>query len=139
MLVPWDWEGRALRWATVVYVAGFLVHNADHARRGLEDVGEVVVWAGTVAAMLTAAVVVLVVVRHPSAPLAAAAIGLSQALGYAVVHLTPEWSPASDSFVTGSVDAWSWAASLTEIGAALAFGLTGAWIVRRRGLVAAVS
>lgn len=134
-----DREDRALRWATAAYVAGFLVHNADHARRGLDDVSEAVVWAGTVAAMLTAVAVVLVVVRHPSAPLAAAAIGLSQAVGYAVVHLTPEWSPTSDSFVTGSVDAWSWVASLAEITAALAFGLTGAWLVRRRGLASAVA
>ena len=121
---------RSLRAATLLFVAGFLVHNADHARRGIDAVTDHVVWGGTTVAMVAAVVVTLVFTRHPMAPLAAAAGGLAIAIGVSASHLLPEWSALSDSLPEGSVDAWTWLAVLSEIGGALVMGLAGLAILR---------
>ena len=49
----------------------------------------------------------------------------------AAVHLLPRWGAFSDSLPDGGVDALSWAAVLLEIGGALAFGVAGAYALRR--------
>ena len=125
-------DDRLLRWATAVYVVGFAVHTADHARRGIDAVGDGVVWAGTFSSMLAAVAVALVVVRHPSAPLLALAIGLPQAIGFFAVHVLPTWGALSDSYPSGDVDGWSWAATSMEIAGALVFAAAGAWALRVR-------
>jgi len=71
----------------------------------------------------------------PGTPLAAVAAGFPLALGFFAAHWLPEWSALSDP--VWEIDSWGWlsyAASSLEIAGALAVGLTGLAIVRRRGL-----
>jgi hypothetical protein len=105
----------ALRKAMLVYGFLFLVHNADHARRGVDASPEPVVWIGTAAAMLTSAMVMIVVLRHPLAPLFCAAGGAAIAVGVFFSHLPPKWGVLSDPLPGGNVDAFTWIAVLGEI------------------------
>lgn len=124
---------RVLRYAALVYTAGFLAHNGDHVRRGLDVLTPEVFWAGTVSGMVAVAAITLALVGHRLAPLVAVAHGFSQALGVAAVHLLPRWGALSDSLPDGGVDALSWAAVLVEIAGALAFGAAGAYAFHRAG------
>ena len=122
-----------LRAAAVLFAVGFVVHDADHARRGLDAITDHVVWGGTVVAMVAAVVLTLVATRHPLAPFAAAAGGLAIALGVSATHLLPDWGPLSDSLPSGTVDGLTWVAVLAEVTGAAALGATGLRIVRRQG------
>ncbi len=133
--MPSDHPG--LRRAGVVFAAGFVVHNADHARRGLAVITDHVVWGGTVVAVVAAVVLTLVATRHPLAPFVAAAGGLAIAAGVSATHLLPDWGALSDSLPSGDVDGLTWLAVLAEVGGALALGLTGMRIVRRQGYLLA--
>jgi hypothetical protein len=126
-------DHRGLRAAGLLFAAGFAVHNADHARRGLDVITDHVVWGGTVVAMVAAAVLTLVATRHPLAPFAAAAGGLAVAVGVSATHLLPDWGPLSDSLPSGTVDGFTWVAVLAEVVGAAALGVTGLRIVRRQG------
>ena len=126
-------DDRAVRTAAAVFVAGFLIHNVDHARRGVAAVTDHVLWAGTIVAMIAAVVLTLVVTRHPVAPFAATAAGFAIALGVTASHLLPRWSALSDPLPGGDVDAFTWAAVLAEVGGALLLGLAGLATVRRQG------
>ncbi len=77
---------------------------------------------------------VIVFLRHPSAPLAAVAAGFPLALGYLAVHFTPERSWLSDSFADSHVSALSWAAGSIETAAAVVLGVAGLVVLRRRGV-----
>src|SRR2546423_594416 len=55
---------RTLRGATLLYGAGFLVHNGDHARRGIAVLTPQVMWAGTAGAVLSVIAVALVLAGH---------------------------------------------------------------------------
>lgn len=123
----------SLRRAALLFAVGFVVHNADHARRGLDVITDQVVWGGTVVAMVAAAALTLVATRHPLAPFAAAAGGLAIAVGVSATHLLPDWGALSDSLPSGDVDALTWAAVLAEVVGAAVLGLTGLGIVRRQG------
>jgi hypothetical protein len=46
-------------------------------------------------------------------------------------HILPEWSSLSDSYPELGMDALSWAAMLSEVVAALAFGIAGLYELRR--------
>jgi hypothetical protein len=120
----------SLRRATTVYSFLFLIHNADHARRGIAASPEPVVWIGTAAAMLTSAIVMIVVVRHAMAPLFCAASGAAIAIGVAFSHLLPKWGPLSDPLPGGRVDAFTWIAVLGEIIGASYLAYVGWRIVR---------
>ncbi|MEQ1787513.1 MAG: hypothetical protein ABL966_10695 [Acidimicrobiales bacterium] len=134
MPVPTDpADHPALRRAAVVFALGFLVHNADHVRRHLGDISEHVVWAGTVVAMVGAAVLTLIATRHPLAPFAAAAAGFGIALGVTATHLLPQWSAFSDPLPGGEVDLATWVAVLAEVAGALVLGASGLAILRRDG------
>lgn len=126
-------DHHPLRTAGLLFAAGFVVHNADHARRGLDAITDHVVWGGTVVAMVAAVVLTLVATRHPLAPFAAAAGGLAIAVGVSATHLLPDWGPLSDSLPSGTVDGFTWLAVLAEVAGALVLGLTGLRIVRRQG------
>jgi hypothetical protein len=104
-----------LRRATAIYSLLFLIHNADHARRGIDASPEPVVWIGTAAAMLTSAIVMIVVLRHQLAPMFCAASGAAIALGVSFSHLLPKWGPLSDPLPGGRVDAITWIAVVGEI------------------------
>lgn len=125
-------QGR-LRWAAAAFAVGFLLHNADHARRGFDTVTTHVLVAGTLGGILTIAAIGLVLARHPLGPLAAVAVGYQMAVGVSAVHLLPEWSAFSDSLPDGPVDGWTWVAVLAEVAGALAFGLAGSHALRRDG------
>jgi hypothetical protein len=114
-----------------VYAVGFLLHTADHLRRGLEVLTPEVLWAGSISGVMAVAAIALALVGHPLAPLIAVAHGFSQALGVSAVHLLPRWSAFSDSLPDGGVDTLSWAAVLIEIAAAFAFGAACAYVLRR--------
>jgi hypothetical protein len=133
---------RTLRTAAVVFAMAVLVHGVDHLRRGTGAVTEVVLGAGTTQALLGAVAVVLVFRRHRLAPALAAGVGIASAVGFAAVHLLPQWSssfsdPYTGSLVAPHVNAFSWLSALFEIGADLAFGLAALQVLRTRAAVAA--
>lgn len=130
-------DHRPLRTAGLLFAAGFTVHNADHARRGLDVITDHVVWGGTVVAMVAAAVLTLVATRHPLAPFAAAAGGLAIAVGVSATHLLPGWGALSDPLPGGDVDLLTWVAVLAEVAGAAVLGGTGLRIVRRQGYLVA--
>jgi hypothetical protein len=127
---------RRLRLCACWFAAAVLVHNFDHVRRGTDSINLDVFWAGTLSLTVEVAVVVLVVMRHRWAPLAAAVIGLSLAAGYAFVHFTPEHGWLSDSLLSTS-HAVSIVAAALEAITALWLGITGVQILRRAGLASA--
>lgn len=116
---------RTLRFATLAFVAAFIIHNADHARRGVDASPEPVVWAGIAVAMLTAALVTLVATRHGAGPRAAAIVGAAIAIGVAVTHLTPSASPLTDPLTVSGISPLSWIAVLGEIITAMALSIAG--------------
>jgi hypothetical protein len=122
---------RVLRFVAIFYAIGFLVHTADHFRRGLDVLTPEVLWAGSVSSAVAVAAIVLALLGHRLAPPVAVAAGFSQALGVAAVHLLPRWSALNDSLAAGGADGLSWAAVLIEIAGALAFGAAGAYALRR--------
>lgn len=121
---------RALTWAAIFFAVGFFVHNADHFRRGTDTVSTTLLWAGTLAGVLSIFVIVVVLLNVRWAPIVAVAAGFPLALGFAAAHLLPTWSDLSDSFVDGHVSGFSWFASLLEIAGALALGLAGVHALR---------
>ena len=122
-----------LRGAAIVFTGGFLLHNADHARRGMDVVTDHVVWAGTLVAIVAAVTLTLVFTRHPLAPTVAAAAGLGIAVGVTASHLLPEWSAFSDSLPQGDVDGLTWIAVLAELGGALFLAAAGFKAMRGGG------
>ncbi|MEY2475887.1 MAG: hypothetical protein QOG87_1202 [Actinomycetota bacterium] len=126
-------ETAALRAAATFFAVAVLVHNGDHLRRGGDTVSAEVFALGSAAMLLEIGVVLLVFMRHPAAPLAAAGVGFQLALGYLAVHFTPERSWFSDSFVSGEGSALSWTAASLETAAALVLGVIGVVVLRRHG------
>jgi len=130
-----DRADRVLRHAAILFLIGFLIHNGDHLRRGVDVLTPEVLWAGSVSGVLALAAIALALVGHRLAPLVAVAVGLPMALGVAAVHLLPRWSAFSDSLPASGASVLSWIAVLAEIVAALALGAAGAYALRgeRRG------
>jgi hypothetical protein len=93
-----SWEYAFLRYATLAYAFGLIVHTSDHLRRGTSVITPEVLWAGTVSTAAGAGVIFLVLAGHRLAPAAAAAFGFPVALGVTLVHLLPHWSVFSDAF-----------------------------------------
>ena len=124
---------RRLVLAGWAFAAGSAIHTVDHLRRGQGSVTEELYWAGNLALVLQVVVVTLVLTRHRVAPLAAASVGPPLALAFAAAHWLPRWSALSDP-LTAIGSPFSYVASTLEIAGALALGLAGAAVVRRRGL-----
>jgi hypothetical protein len=117
-----------LKRAALLYATGLVLHTADHLKRGLDVVTPQVLWAGNLSTLLGVATVVLVLMRHPRAPLFAALTGIPVAVGVAAVHLLPEWSAFSDAFPAAhgtGVTFVSWAVVSIEIVGALLMGIAG--------------
>jgi hypothetical protein len=114
-----------LRTAAVLFLAGSLLHDADHFRRGLDVLTPEVLWIGIAGVVITSGAVGLTLLGYQHAPLIAIAVGFGTAIGVSIVHLLPRWSVFSDSFPGSNVDQLTWVAVLFEVGAALAFGLVG--------------
>ena len=122
-----------LKNAGLLLIAGFVVHNGDHARRGLDATSEPVVWGGLFALVVASVMLTLVFTKHPLAPAAAAAGGFAIAVGVSAVHLLPDWGPMSDSLPSGDVDAFTWIAVLAEVLTAAMLGHVGLRIFRANG------
>ena len=114
-----------LRGAAWLLIGGFVLHNADHARRGLDVVDEGIVWAGTLLLVLAAIALTLVFTGHERAPLAAAILGPTIVVGVAAAHLPPEWGPLSDPLITGDAGIVTFVAVASEIVAGALFGWVG--------------
>ena len=133
--MPQDRLERNLWRAGVLFALGSAVHLVDHLRRGQGSITDELYWAGNLATIVQVAVITLIFTRHRLAPLAAAAAGFPLALGFLAAHWLPEWSALSDPVWDVTSAPWlSYAASALEIAGALAIGVTGLAIVRRRGL-----
>jgi hypothetical protein len=120
---------QVLRYAALLFLVGFVLHTADHFRRGLGVLTPEVFWAGIASSVLALAAITLALIGHRLAPLAAVAVGFT-AFGIAAVHLAPDWGAFSDSLPDGTVDVLTWAAVLLEIGGALAFAAAGLYVLR---------
>ena len=130
------WRYALLRYATLLYAFGLIVHTADHLHRGIDVLTWEVLWAGNVSTILGVVVIVLVLAGHRLAPLLAAVTGISIAVGVSAVHLLPHWSAFSDAFPGASgtgVTPVSWTVVLVEIVGALAMGIAGASLLRTNG------
>ena len=128
-----------LRLAAIGFAVAVVLHTADHLRRGLDATASDVQWAGNLALVLEIGVVVIVLMGHRWAPLAAAVIGGSLAVGYLVVHLLPERGWLSDPLFSGDGEGVSQAAALLEIGAATWLAVAGFVELRRRGGLASAA
>ena len=132
--VPITRAERQLRVTAVVFAVALVVHGADHMRRGIDVVTDVVRGAGATQAVLVALAVALVFRRHRLAPLVAVVVGVVSAVGFGAGHLLPQWSAFSDPFtgaaVAPGVTAFSWFAAVFEIAAGLAFGIAGRQLMK---------
>ena len=126
-------DRRLLHAAATLFALAVLFHNSDHLRRGGDSVAADVFVAGSLAIVLEVGAVALVYMRHHWAPLAAVAAGFPLALGYLVVHFTPERSLLNDSLVSGNAAAVSIVAATLETVTALLLGLAGLNLLRKRG------
>jgi hypothetical protein len=126
--------------AATFFAVAVLIHNSDHTRRGADSVNLDVFWIGTSAILLEVGLVVLGLMRHRLAPLAASVGGFSLAAGYVVTHFLPEHGLLSDSFVCASdVSPMSWFAASLEVTAAITLGVVGLIVLRERGGLAAAT
>ena len=127
-------EGRSaagLAPAGWCFTLAVLLHNADHLRRGVDQLPSDVFWLGTAALLLEVAVVAIIAVRHRLAPDVAVAAGFGLAIGYLVVHFTPPRGWVSDSFIGTDPDGVSVLAAALEAIAAAGLGVAG--VRTRRG------
>ena len=125
-----DAAARALRIAGAFFAFAVLFHNSDHARRGGTSVTTDVFWIGSVALVLEVGIVALIFGDHADAPLAATVVGFSLALGYVIVHFTPERGWLSDSFINGTPALISRVAASLEIAGALGLAIAGLGAMR---------
>jgi hypothetical protein len=132
-----DRTERADRWlriTAVLYGLAFLVHTADHFRRGVSSSPWLVVLAGTLAGVAQVAAVAGALTDRRWAPLAAAVVGLADAVGVAAVHFITTPTAVTDPVVGAAahVDAATPLAVAVEVGTSLAFGLAGLHCLRTR-------
>jgi hypothetical protein len=126
-----DRADTALRAAALVFATGLAIHTFDHFRRGIDAVTEHVFWGGTLLTTISVVAIVLVLRRHPGAPIVAVAVGFTAAIGVSATHLLPTWSTAlSDSLPSGDLGPFSWFAVLIEITGAFILGCAGLYALR---------
>ena len=126
--------------AATVFAVAVLIHNSDHLRRGADSVNLDVFWIGTSAMFLEVGLVVLGLMRHRLAALAATAGGFSLAAGYVVTHFLPDHGFLSDSFVSATdVSPLSWTAASLEVAAAVTLGVVGLLVLRAGGGLASAT
>lgn len=87
-----DSVDRLLRWAAVVFVVGSASHNVDHWRIDILNTPSATLRAGYVLISVQVVAVALALLGHRLAPIAAIAAGAGTALGFALVHLPPDWA-----------------------------------------------
>jgi hypothetical protein len=128
-----------LRLAAIGFAVAVVLHTADHLRRGLGSVDGDVQLAGNLALVLEVGVVVLVLIEHRWAPLAAAVVGGSLAAGYVLVHVLPGRGWLSDPLFSGAASPVSQTAALLEIAAATWLAVAGVAELRQRGGLASAA
>lgn len=130
----------SLHGAAWLFVGSWVVHTLDHARRSLSASPEAVTWSGTMAALLAAVAVTLILSDHAIAPALALVVFPSLALGVTATHLLPNWGPLSDPILFESTtDGWSVLAVSGEILAAAWLGLVAFRIARRHNFARLIS
>lgn len=119
--------------ANLMLVSLLVIHSLDHALRQSATVpapGAVLGLSGLAFAVV---VLGLSLAGNRFAALGTAVAGLGTAVGFAAVHLLPDWGPFSQPYADIPVDAVSWAGMLVPlVGAALA-GLVGVRALRHAG------
>jgi hypothetical protein len=91
--------------AAFVALAMSLVHNLDHILNQQDGVWPPVGFAGASAYIATGGTLWLGIRDEPFAPLAGLVTGLATAIGFAVIHLAPDWGALSDSY-SGATENW---------------------------------
>jgi hypothetical protein len=110
--------GTPLGRAALALTAADVLHALDHTRQGRDLSSEVYV-AGVAGWIALALLLVLVARRHRLAAPYAAAVGLSVAAGFVLVHVAPRWSAFSDPYSAFDPDPLSWALVVVPVAAAL--------------------
>jgi hypothetical protein len=121
----------ALGIAHMVFAATFVLHGLDHVRQGLGRLNATVFWGGNLQGVAAITSLVLTLAWFRKAPLVAAVVGFGSAVIAASSHVLPHWSAASDPYWDLSLDAWSWAAMLSEIVAGIVLGIVAVGVLRR--------
>ena len=114
----------ALSTAAAVFVAGNLLHTADHLRQGTGRLTTEVFAGGTVISLGAFLVLYLALRGDPRARVGGMIVGGFAAVGVAAAHLLPHWSAFSDSYPDIGADAFSYIIVLIEIATALYLALT---------------
>lgn len=115
-----------------LFLAANVLHTLDHLRQGLDALTVEILLAGTLLSLGAVAVLVLALRRDARAPLFAAVVGASGAIGVVSAHLAPHWSAFSNPYPDLSVDVLPWVVMLAEIATALALAVAGARGLPRR-------
>lgn len=123
---------RMLRLAAILFAAGFVVHNADHVRRGVDTITAQVFAGGVVVSIGAVVALALIAMRNSAAAFVAAVVGIATAVAVSASHLLPRWSVFSDAFPGAHVDGLSWFAVLFEILGAVVLAAAGLNALRRR-------
>lgn len=123
---------RPLLIACGVLVSLNALHGLDHLRQGVGRLTTEVVVGGQGLLLLALVPLILTLRRHPTAPLAAAAVGLWTAVAVAASHLAPHWSAFSDPYADNNLDLVSWGQMILLIAAAATLGIVGIQAMRGR-------
>jgi predicted permease len=119
----------ALPTAAAVFVAGNLLHTADHLRQGTARLTTEVFAGGTVISLGAFLVLYLALRGDPRARVGGIVVGGFAAVGVAAAHLLPHWSAFSDSYPDIGADGLAYVIVLIEIATAVYLAVT-AWRVR---------
>jgi putative exporter of polyketide antibiotics len=122
---------------TIAYVAfavSMLLHNLDHVfqARGIGALSTEVLVSGSLAAILAAVGLVLVLRRDRRAPLFAAVVGFGTAIGVTLGHVAPRWSSFSDPYPDAHLGVYSWVVMFAEIITAFVVGVVALQTLRQR-------
>jgi hypothetical protein len=110
--------GTPLGRASLLLAGTDVLHALDHTRQG-RSLGFEVYAAGVAGWMALAALLVLVARCDRLAAPYAAAVGLSVAIGFLLVHVAPHWSAFSDPYSAWDPDWLSWALVAVPVAAGL--------------------
>ena len=127
-----DVNGRKLLVAHLAFIAAMLLHTLDHIRQGTGRLSVGVLAGGSFLSLIAVAPLWLTVRRHPKAPLVATIVGFYTAVAVTAAHILPNWGVFSDPYPDLSLDTYSWAVMLAEIGMGVVFGSVGLLEMRRQ-------
>ena len=115
---------QALPTAAAIFVAGNLLHTADHLRQGTARLTTEVFAGGTVISLGAFLVLYLALRGDPRARVGGMIVGGFAAVGVAAAHLLPHWSAFSDSYPDIGADILSYVIVLIEIATAVYLAVT---------------